>query len=246
MSFLNGDTSTISSAQLADNANTAVNETDKYNLWTNAAATAEAAEEQNSTLGSKAMMVTGFAGIVVSSVLLGGKVFGDDITKVIGENEDGTKITDVVKENSNEVKWAIAIVIVACAVLAFAGVITSLKGSARSNQLADDMNKTAIEDQKSLQEQAKLMIKRHKESTDADTKLYKQKSALIGKSLANTVARQTDQLINESKRSGLDLVREASTIKDTETLSATIDSLTSINNMKSAIENAGMLRGSAF
>ncbi|GEM_PF-6074145 len=229
MSFLNGDTSTISSAQLADNANAAINETDRYNLWTNANATAEAAQEQNSTLGSKAMVGFGFAGVVVSSVLLGGKVFGETV--------------DGVKKNPKEVKWAIAIIIVACTLLALAGIVSSLKGTARNNQLADDMNKTAIENQKGLQEQAKMMVKRHKESTDADTKLYKQKSALIGKGLANAVAKQTDQLIVDSKKAGLDLVREASTIKDTENLSTAIDSLSSINNMKSAIENSGMLRG---
>ena len=195
MSFSNKDTSFISSATMADSNNMGINETDKYNLWENANTTKESANETNDTTGAKVLMGSGFVGTIVASILLGGKVFGE-VDKL------GKKV------NPSEVKVALGIVIGACCLLMLFGLVSQAKDMARRNQLADDVNKTALENQKSLQEQAKRMTARHKASTEADTKLYKRKSDLIGKSLTNMVAGQADDMLIESKRKGIELLKE--------------------------------------
>ena len=234
MSFSNKDTSFISSAAMADSNNTGINETDKYNLWENANTTKESADESNDTTGSKLLMGGGFVGMLVTSVLLGGKVFGE-IDAATGK-----------KVNPSEIKVALGVVIGACCLLIIVGFISQAKDNARRNQLADDVNKTAIQNQKSLQEQAKRMTARHKASTEADTKLYARKSELIGKSLTNMVAGQADDMLIDSKRKGIDLLKGLTTISNTENLGENIKNLESVNAIKAGIERNGFISGNTF
>ena len=234
MSFLNGDTSALSGANLADNSNVAVNETDKYNLWENANTTADKAEEANSTTGAKILAGVGLSGAVIAGVLLGAKVFGEEI-------KDTSTATGLKKINPDEVKWALGIIIGACILVTIIGVLSHLKDSARQNQLADNFNNSAIEYQKNLRDQAKLIMKRHTESTDADTKLYKRKSALIAKSLTNAVAKQTDDLITNSKQRAIGLLKEMNQLQDNGGLSENIKNLESVNAIKSKVEGVGFI-----